>query len=641
MIVLDQILMHLFTNYIQPLIQWLQHHPSMALMFTFMLAFCESVVIIGTLIPGSFGLTALGVLAGSGIMSISLTYIAAIGGAILGDGLSYVVGILFSEQLPLVWPFCRHPQWIHRGVTYFNKHGGKSLIAGRFFGPLRSVIPMIAGMMHMSALQFMIANVVSGIIWAGFYITPGVLIGAVGSELSPDQATRFFLMLLCLVIALWFLSRLMFLLIKNLKQRFEAHAMHNKNNRIINYWSSTIPGEPYPTLIILYKILLCTFCLMLCLALFIVPSISNNVNIPLEHLLKSYRSTPIDEICMMMYLTFSKWTQGFMTFIIGSYFIFKKNWRMLGYWFSLCLISSLFINHPIIPATALLAFWVLQTNSNYFYARIITAYLFFFGLVQLILNTQHLLPIFISYGIGYLLALFHWLGYRRKQEQIIPLPSGLMLLAFLMALMVHGMANHSFPLKKYDETNLQYRIDHQAWWDNAIDNLPQHITNRLGSRIGLFNLQYDGHLEFLTQKLENLGWKKQTPSFFYAALMRSSGQKSREEYPLIAPIYLNQKPLLTLSYASKKHQAILILRLWASNYYFADSDEPLYLGSIMPISSSESKTSINEIMPVLNSSFSGLEKVIYPFPEETIKTLHDPLIPVLFKIDAKNTKLSF
>ena len=185
---------------------FLHTHPHHAVWCTFLISFAESLAIIGSLVPGSVTMTAIGILAGSGIMRIDLTYGAAILGAVAGDTASYALGSIFSERITKMWLFMRYPQWINYGKAYFARYGGNSVLIGRFFGPLRSIIPMIAGMLHMSRGHFFIANVISGIGWAILYVTPGVLIGAASTELSTEQSTQLFGIILLLLTLVWLAS---------------------------------------------------------------------------------------------------------------------------------------------------------------------------------------------------------------------------------------------------------------------------------------------------------------------------------------------------------------------------------------------------------------------------------------------------
>ena len=198
--------MHLFTDYIQPLTLWLHDHPNLALFITFFIALTESLAIVGSIVPGSVTMTAIGILAGSGVMRIDLTFLAATLGAIAGDSTSYLIGYAFSDRLTSIWPFNRYPNWLTYGKEYFARHGGKSVLIGRFVGPLRSIIPVIAGMMHMSHWRFYASNILSAIGWSALYVLPGVLIGAASSELSPERATRLFLLILFSLAGLWLLS---------------------------------------------------------------------------------------------------------------------------------------------------------------------------------------------------------------------------------------------------------------------------------------------------------------------------------------------------------------------------------------------------------------------------------------------------
>ena len=198
--------MNLFADYIHPLTGWLQAHPSWALFITFFIAMAESLAIIGSIVPGSVTMTAIGILAGSGVMRIDLTLIASTLGAVCGDSLSYALGYFYSDKLLYIWPFKKYPQWLHYGKDFFSRHGGKSVLIGRFVGPLRSIIPVIAGIMHMKQWRFLIANIISAIGWSFLYVMPGVLIGAAGHELSAESATRLFIIILILLFAIWLLS---------------------------------------------------------------------------------------------------------------------------------------------------------------------------------------------------------------------------------------------------------------------------------------------------------------------------------------------------------------------------------------------------------------------------------------------------
>ncbi|MES9896122.1 MAG: VTT domain-containing protein, partial [Candidatus Thiodiazotropha endolucinida] len=87
------------------------------------------------------------------------------------------------------WPFNRHPATLQRGITFFQRYGGKSVALGRFFGPVRAIIPLVAGMLGMPPLRFLAANILSALVWAPAYLLPGIVFGA-SLELASEVAFR-------------------------------------------------------------------------------------------------------------------------------------------------------------------------------------------------------------------------------------------------------------------------------------------------------------------------------------------------------------------------------------------------------------------------------------------------------------------
>lgn len=207
---------------IQPILQWISQHPTWAGLVVFLISLSESLVVIGLIIPGVVMMTAIGVMMGNGILPLFQTMVWAILGAIAGDGMSYWVGHHYHQKLRRVWPFSRYPQWLARGETFFRKHGGKSIILGRFVGPVRPMIPVIAGMMDMTPRHFLIFNILSAIAWAPIYTLPGIMIGASLGTISPETASRIAILLLVFLFILWvlytFVLSLFLAIVKYIKQ---------------------------------------------------------------------------------------------------------------------------------------------------------------------------------------------------------------------------------------------------------------------------------------------------------------------------------------------------------------------------------------------------------------------------------------
>lgn len=171
--------------------QWLLQltpSPTMLLLLVLLIALTESLALVGVVVPGVVLITAAASLAGHQEISALLVMLAAFIGAVIGDGVSYFLGYRYRDQVTSIWPLSRHPEWLDRGRTFFQRHGALSVLLGRFVGPVRPVIPLIAGIMHMPPSAFLWANVGSALLWAPAYVLPGYLLGRTWQQwlAAPD-----------------------------------------------------------------------------------------------------------------------------------------------------------------------------------------------------------------------------------------------------------------------------------------------------------------------------------------------------------------------------------------------------------------------------------------------------------------------
>ncbi len=168
------------------LTQWLSEHKDWLAFTIGFIACAESLALIGLLVPGVVILSIAASLAGTGALNLWTMLFSGFIGAVLGDGISFLLGRIFRDHIPQWWPFRSHPQWLDHGHAFFERHGGISIAIGRFIGPIRPVIPMVAGMLDMPSRYFLIINILSSLLWAPVYLLPGYLIGA--SLHSSDYA---------------------------------------------------------------------------------------------------------------------------------------------------------------------------------------------------------------------------------------------------------------------------------------------------------------------------------------------------------------------------------------------------------------------------------------------------------------------
>ncbi|HZT87219.1 MAG TPA: DedA family protein [Stellaceae bacterium] len=176
-------------NLVQPTLDFIAAHGHWAIVIMFVTAFGESLAFLSLAFPGTSLLIAAGALVSNGTLSPVPITIGAIVGAVLGDTLSYWIGRRFGGAVTSIWPFTRHPDMLPNGIRFFQRHGGKSVFIGRFFGPIRAIIPLAAGIMQMPRGWFWFANVASAVVWAPMLLLVGDVVGNAGERLIGSANT--------------------------------------------------------------------------------------------------------------------------------------------------------------------------------------------------------------------------------------------------------------------------------------------------------------------------------------------------------------------------------------------------------------------------------------------------------------------
>ncbi len=157
---------------------WLTLNPQWLAVAVFIVAFVECLAIAGLIVPGTVLLFAIAALAGSGALSLGETLLLGFLGGLLGDAISYYLGRHFHQNIRRLPGLRHHPEWMSGAETYFHKYGIASLLVGRFIGPLRPMLPMVAGMCDMPFPRFAAVSLLAGAGWAVVYLLPGWATGA-------------------------------------------------------------------------------------------------------------------------------------------------------------------------------------------------------------------------------------------------------------------------------------------------------------------------------------------------------------------------------------------------------------------------------------------------------------------------------
>ena len=159
---------------------FIEAHRAWAAPIVFALAFGESLAFVSLVLPFWGMLVGLGAIIGFAWSPewFSILVAAAVGAA-LGDWLSYWLGWHYHEQIARMWPLRNYPDLLPKGHAFFEKWGAWAIVIGRFSGPFRASVPIVAGATQMSNTRFQLANWPSAFLWAGVLLTFGGSIGEV------------------------------------------------------------------------------------------------------------------------------------------------------------------------------------------------------------------------------------------------------------------------------------------------------------------------------------------------------------------------------------------------------------------------------------------------------------------------------
>lgn len=174
----------------------------------FLLAFIESAPLIGVFVPGATLVTVGGFLASQGYLDAWDVLLFASLGAILGDFFSYSLGRWGGAWIKDK-RIINHSILLH-GEQFFYKYGNISIFWGRFFGPIRAIIPFIAGLLRMKRKPFVFWNILSAICWAALNVGTGYFSGALIITIFKKWSKGItYILILSLIIGIfyWFIKK--------------------------------------------------------------------------------------------------------------------------------------------------------------------------------------------------------------------------------------------------------------------------------------------------------------------------------------------------------------------------------------------------------------------------------------------------
>jgi membrane-associated protein len=154
-------------------------HGALAYGLLFLIIFSETGLVVMAFLPGDSLLFIAGAVAAGGALHVVPLAGTIALAASLGNALNFTIGAWLGHKI-----YDGSIGWINRASldrthAFFERHGGKTLIAARFIPVVRSFAPLVAGASNMSRRRFHAYSVSGAVLWSVILVGGGYLFGNV------------------------------------------------------------------------------------------------------------------------------------------------------------------------------------------------------------------------------------------------------------------------------------------------------------------------------------------------------------------------------------------------------------------------------------------------------------------------------
>ncbi len=139
------------------------------------LAFLETGAFVGLVVPGETAVVVGGVAAAGGHLSLPLLIGLVWAGALAGDLVSFHLGRRLGRPFLETHGAKLHitPERRAHAERFFERHGGRAILLGRFVGVLRALTPFVAGTSGIALRRVLPYSVAGTLVWATAFTLVG------------------------------------------------------------------------------------------------------------------------------------------------------------------------------------------------------------------------------------------------------------------------------------------------------------------------------------------------------------------------------------------------------------------------------------------------------------------------------------
>jgi len=603
-----------------PILDWISAHPHWAGLVVFCIAAAESLAVVGLFLPGAVLMFGIGALVGSGALPVTPVLLWAAAGAVVGDGVSFWLGWHFRERLLAIWPFTAYPSLVQRSTDFFHRHGGKGVLFGRFIGPIRPVIPAVAGMLGMAPSRFLAVNVISGLLWAPVYVIPGAVFAA-SLGLAAEVATRLAflagLLLLLIVLAVWAVRRGFELLHPRAHGIIVRVLAWSRLHPLLGRLPAALLDPEHPET---RGLTLLALLLILAAALFLTllenvagGGLLHNYDAFIYFSLEGLRSPVADRALVLLHLLGRPPVLGALVVNVTLWLAWRRRWRAAAHWvgavgFALALTWLLQLTGlgerpaPLLAGasdrfpsgTAMGAMLVygflgvliareLRPTRRWLIYASIAALITAIGFAKVYLGIAWFSDVVGGLALGFTWVALLGIAYRR--HAVAPLSAltlgGVALATQLLAGGWQFASHFQADLARYQPQRETTQMAAQAWWNGGYNGLPNYRRDLRDDYRQPLTLQYAGPLEPLVQHLLQHGWQRSTELTATSWLHWLANDETMAKLPVLPQVHDGRHEQLALLYPIAGEQgAAYILRLWRADLQLMPQAAPLWVGSV-------------------------------------------------------------
>ncbi len=147
-----------------------------------LVVFAETGLLVGFFLPGDYLLFIAGMVCATKpeVLNVNIYWLITLMSlaAIIGNFSGYWFGRKVGPALykrPDTWLFKK--RYIESTQAFYEKHGAKTLILGRFLPYIRTFAPVLAGVIKVHFGRFVVYSIVGAILWMCTFVTLGYKLG--------------------------------------------------------------------------------------------------------------------------------------------------------------------------------------------------------------------------------------------------------------------------------------------------------------------------------------------------------------------------------------------------------------------------------------------------------------------------------